>query len=46
MGSVTLSEGLKSDKIILSVAVMSILITAPIGAFLIDNTYKNFLNKD
>lgn len=45
IGSIPLSMGLDCGKIILSVAVLSILITAPIGAMLIDITYKKLLNK-
>ena len=37
IGSVPLALGLSSGNIILSVAVVAILLTAPIGAFLIDN---------
>jgi NhaP-type Na+/H+ or K+/H+ antiporter len=45
IGSIPLSMGLASGDMILTVSVLSILITAPIGAFLIDNTYKNLLIK-
>lgn len=44
IGSVALSEGLKCGNIILTVAVCAILITAPLGSFLIERTHKNFLN--
>ena len=43
IGSVALSMGLPVGNLILSVAVISILITAPLGAFLIDNTYKRLI---
>jgi len=43
IGSVPLSMGLKCGNIVLTVAVLAILITAPIGAFLIDLTYKKLL---
>lgn len=43
IGSVPLQAGLGSGKVILSVAVLSILITAPLGAFLIDRTQQSFL---
>lgn len=43
IGSVPLAAGLPCGKIILSVAVMAIIITAPIGAFLMDYTYGKFL---
>lgn len=45
IGSVPLSLGLPCGKLVLSVAVISILITAPLGAFLMDGTYKKFLLK-
>lgn len=45
IGSVPLAAGLPCGKIILSVAVLAILITAPIGAIGIDSTYKRFLEK-
>lgn len=44
IGGVPLAKGLACGNIVLTVAVVSILITAPIGAFLIDRTYKKFLN--
>lgn len=40
IGSVPLSMGLSCGNIVLTVAVLAILITAPLGAFLIDLTYK------
>ncbi|WP_455684578.1 cation:proton antiporter [Thomasclavelia sp.] len=40
IGSLPLAMGLSCGKIVLTVAVLSILITAPIGAFLIDISYK------
>lgn len=45
IGSVPLAMGLESGKIILSVAALAILITAPLGATAMDLTYKKFLNK-
>lgn len=45
IGSVPLAAGLPCGRIILSVAVLAILITAPIGAIGIDSTYKRFLEK-
>jgi NhaP-type Na+/H+ or K+/H+ antiporter len=44
IGSVPLAMGLSCGKTVLTVAVMAILITAPLGAFGIDMTYKRFLN--
>lgn len=46
IGSVPLSLGLPCGKIVLSVAVLSILITAPLGAIGIDYTSSKFLNKE
>lgn len=43
IGSVPLAMGLPCGQIVLSVAVVAILLTAPIGAFGIDLTYKRFL---
>lgn len=45
IGSIPLSMGLSSGNIILTVAVLSILITAPLGAFAIDFSYKKLLKK-
>lgn len=45
IGSIPLAMGLSSGNIILTVAVLSILITAPLGAFAIDMTYKKLLLK-
>ena len=38
--------GLDCGKIILTFAVLAILITAPLGAFLTDFTYTKLLTKD
>lgn len=43
IGSVPLSMGLGCGQIVLTVAVIAILITAPLGAFGIDATYKKLL---
>ena len=45
IGAVPLAAGVTAGNTILTVAVLSILITAPIGAIGIDNTYKRFLTK-
>ena len=45
IGSVPLAMGLESGNIILSVAALAILITAPLGATAMDLTYKHYLNK-
>ena len=44
IGAVPLANGLSSGHIILSMAVMGILITAPIGAIFIDNFYTKLLD--
>lgn len=46
IGSVPLAAGLSCGKIILSVAVMGIVITAPLGAFGMDMTYQRLLTKE
>ena len=43
IGGIPLAMGLPNGEIILAVAVTSILFTAPLGAFLIDSTYKKLL---
>ena len=43
IGGVPLSMGLACGNIVLTVAVLAIIITAPLGAFLIDLTHKRFL---
>lgn len=45
IGGIPLAMGLPCGNIVLSVAVIAILITAPVGAFLIDMTYKRFLRQ-
>ena len=44
IGAVPLANGLSSGEIILSMAVLGILITAPIGAIFIDNFYQKLLD--
>lgn len=46
IGSVPLAAGLACGKIVLSVAVMAIVTTAPVGAFGMDVLYKKLLNRD
>ena len=41
-----LSMGLNCGETVLTVAVLSIIITAPLGALLIDLTYKKLLTKN
>ena len=43
IGAVPLAMGLECGNTILTIAVMAIIITAPLGAFLIDLTYKKLL---
>lgn len=43
IGSVPLASGVTSGELILSVAVIAILITAPLGAIGVDKTYKHLL---
>lgn len=44
IGGIPLAMGLSCGNIVLTVAVLAILITAPLGAFLIDLTYKRLLS--
>lgn len=46
IGSVPFAAGLPCGKIVLSVAVMAIIITAPLGAFGMDFSYKKFLTRE
>ena len=46
IGSVPLAMGLPCGRIVLSVAVLAIIITAPLGAFGMDVTYKKFLARE
>lgn len=46
IGAVPLAMGLSCGKSVLSVAVLAILITAPLGAFGIDISYKRLLSRD
>ena len=46
IGGIPLSMGLPCGNIVLTVAVLAILITAPLGAFLIDFFYKKLLTRD
>lgn len=45
IGSIPLSLGIGAGDLVLTIAVMSILITAPLGAIGIDYTYRRFLKK-
>ena len=46
IGSIPLAAGLACGKIVLAVAVLAIIITAPLGAFGMELTYKRFLEKN
>lgn len=46
IGSVPLSMGLSCGNMVLSVAVLAIIITAPLGAFGIDFSYRRLLKKE
>lgn len=43
IGGIPLAMGLDCGRLVLTIAVLAILITAPLGAFLIDLTYKSLL---
>lgn len=45
IGGVPLSTGLACGNTVLTVAVLAIIITAPLGAFAIDMTYRKLLKK-
>lgn len=46
IGGIPLSLGLSCGDIVLTIAVLAIVITAPLGAFAIDSTYKKLLLKN
>lgn len=46
IGGIPLAMGLNCGQIVLTVSVVAILITAPLGAFAIDLSYKKWLNKE
>jgi len=45
IGGIPLAMGLACGDMVLTVAVLSILLTAPLGAFLIDRTYQRLLSQ-
>lgn len=45
IGAIPLAMGLECGSMVLTVAVVSILLTAPLGAFLVDNLYKRLLKR-
>lgn len=46
IGGIPLAMGIATGNIILAIAVISIVFCAPVGAFLIDQTYSKLLNKE
>jgi NhaP-type Na+/H+ or K+/H+ antiporter len=46
IGGIPLAMGLSCGNIVLTVAILAILITAPLGAIGVDLTYKKFLKQD
>lgn len=46
IGGIPLAMGLSCGQIVLTVSVIAILLTAPLGAFEIDLTYKRFLKRE
>lgn len=46
IGGIALAEGLACGEVILTAAIIVILITAPLGAILMDNAYKKLLSYD
>ena len=46
IGAIPLSLGLACGNSVLAIAVLSILITAPLGAILMDCTYKKLLTNE
>lgn len=45
IGAIPLAAGINCGKLVLTIAVLAIIITAPFGAICIDNTYKKLLLK-
>lgn len=45
IGGIPLSLGLQCGNVVLSVAVLAIVLTAPIGAFAMDLSYKKLLER-
>lgn len=46
IGTIPLAMGLECGSMVLTVAVVSILLTAPLGALLVDNLYKRLLKNE
>ncbi|MGN0684444.1 MAG: sodium:proton antiporter, partial [Oscillospiraceae bacterium] len=46
IGGIPLTMGLSCGNAVLSLSVLAIILTAPLGAFAIDLSYKRLLTKD
>ena len=46
IGAIPLSMGLACGNVVLTAAVVSILLTAPLGAICVDTSYKKLLSRD
>lgn len=46
LGAIPLTYGIQGGQVILTVSVLSILVFAPLGSFLIEHTYRKLLTKD
>lgn len=46
IGGIPLAMGLACGNVVLTVAVVAIIVTAPLGAFVIETTYKKLLRKE
>ena len=46
IGGIPLAMGFACGDVVLAVAVLAIVLTAPLGAFAIDSTYKNLLKRE
>ena len=46
IGGIPLALGFTCGDLVLTVAVLAIVLTAPLGAFAIDLSYKKLLNRD
>ena len=46
IGGIPLAMGLACGNKVLTVAVLSIIFTAPLGAYMVDKSYKKLLSKD
>lgn len=44
IGGIPFTLGISNGEMMLTVAVLSIIITAPVGAFLVDSSYKKLLD--